>query len=206
MNARIDNWETGRLHGSAPGLVFRQAHWGVKIANVTSHKHAIAAEFFIKAIGLTIVLLAIVALASTTNYGSLYTIGTTAPPALLSAFGLGLYCYAAKGLISEVHIDESRREIRLGTRNASGRLYSLRTMSLRDIQSIFIRRKSGPDSSVSLQVHMKNSDSAITLLRGQESELVALMEYIADLSSEKGKRRPRTKTTGRFIRADFSSR
>lgn len=204
MNAQPKKWAPETQSGSFLGLTFRQSHWGVIVSNGANAHKVRLLEFFLKSVGFTTFTLSVLALVSISGSSFINSLLLKLLPTALSSFGLGLFCFASKGLVTEVQIDNARREIRIGTRNSRGVVSPTRVAPLNEIQSIFIRRSNQKKALVTLQIRLKSGGHTITLLHGKERELTSILTYIVDLNTN-SRKRPRTKTTGRFIRADFSS-
>ena len=202
MNAQSSVWVSEPPSGKSSGLTFRQSHWGLVVSNGASARQVRLLEFFLKFVGFATFCLAVLALVSVSGSSFMNTLLLKLIPAALCAFALGLFCFASKGVISEVHIDDAKREIRVGTRNSRGVVSPVRVAPLNEIESLFIRRSSQKDALVTLQIRMKDNGQTLTLLRGKEKELTSILTYIVNLNSSASKR-PRTKTTGRFIRASL---
>ena len=98
----------------------------------------------------------------------------------LGLLGFLLYVWASRGLISELHIDSTRFEIRLGSRDGHGHFHLDRVFPFDEIVSVFIRRSRNADAIVSLYVKTLSDKAPLKIVRGTERSLVPILEYIAD--------------------------
>lgn len=102
----------------------------------------------------------------------------------ISLLGFLLFIWATRGLLSELHIDSSGEEIRVGSRDSHGNFYMSKAYPFDDIVSVFIRRSRNADALVSLYIRTRLHKSPQKLVRGTEKSLVPILEFIASEHSK----------------------
>lgn len=206
MGVYASTWDNSNQDTNPSALVFRQTHWGIAVTDGLGPQNVALLEFLAKSLALLLPLAGTTTVIMGQSLSSEPPLLRLAMILLFAMVGLGLYSYSARGFVREVQIDESRQQIRTGSRTASGRKFSERTYPINDIASVFIRRSKNKKTLVTLNLRLKSDPHNVRLLRGPESALVPVLEYIVAThrKSKQAGGRPRTRTTGRFIHADFS--
>ncbi|MEQ9038207.1 MAG: hypothetical protein RIE24_07625 [Silicimonas sp.] len=203
-------YESERQFGSeATGdLVLHQGLWGLVSASDRNVRMLEAFELSAKVLGLLLPTLA----------GIIFLIGPVIGiedprfrlilPAFLTLGGFLLYSVAIQGLVAEIHIDAPGRKILVGSRDSHGRFFAKNSYPFDRIVSVFIRRAKNQDALATLNLRLRGTASPVRILRGTESSLRAVLEYIASehAASSASKGRSTTKTVARYISVDLFSR
>ena len=212
MNALNEEFWGETSTRTASRLRVWDSHWGFNVSEKKKRKNDPNTlwEFAIKLVGMMMIPAAGIVLflpamtAPTAPTGSVLAVQGGMLFAFL-AVGFSLHRYADKGFRGKFQVDSARGEIRIGTLNAQDR-FSLRTLiKVTDVESIFIVRSKDLGKPAQLRVRMKTGAQTIRLTEGSEKSLVPILErMIVTLKPPTNRRRRvRTKTTGRFIRASF---
>ena len=209
MNALNEEFWSETSTRTASSLRVWDSHWGFNVSEKKKRKTDpnILWEFAIKLVGMMMIPASGIVLflpGMTTPTGGVIAVQAGMLFAFL-AVGFSLHRYADKGFRGKFQVDSARGEIRIGTLNAKDR-FSLRTViKVKDIESIFIVRSKDLGKSAQLRVRMKSGAQTIRLTEGSEKTLVPILErmIITLRPQPNNRRRVRTKTTGRFIRASF---
>lgn len=100
---------------------------------------------------------------------------------ILGVAGVVVYWYASRGLHVDIHVDVSKREVRVAHRNSRGqsRLHSV--VPMRRVESAFLKR-SRDAGAASLYLRFRDRDEVMHVATGPESDLVILHRRLsADL-------------------------
>ncbi len=210
MNALAEDfWNTETAQTTASKLRVWDAHWGFNVSEKKKRKNDKSTlwELGIKLVGMMMIPAAGIILflpglqVSTTSV-------VVVQAAMLFAFlavGFGLHRYADRGFRTKFQVDSARGELRIGTLNAKDRFFVRTILSVTNIESVFIVRSKEPGKPAQLRVRMKTGTTTVPLAEGSERTLVPILErMIVTLQPPRAnKRRVRTMTTGKFIRASF---
>ena len=210
MNALAEDfWNTNATKTAATKLRIWDSHWGFNVSEKKKRRNDPSThwELAIKLVGMMMIPAAgiVLFLPGLTNP----TTGVVAVQgAMLFAFlavGFGLHRYADRGFRMKFQVDSARGELRIGTLNAKDRFCVRTVLKVADIESVFIVRSKQPGKPAQLRVRMKTGTSTVQLAEGSERSLVPVLErIIVTLQPPRStKRRVRTMTTGKFIRASF---
>lgn len=210
MNALAEDfWTSNTTKTAATKLRVWDSHWGFNVSEKKKRKNDQNTlwEFGIKLVGMMMIPAAGIVL---------FLPGMTSPStgviamqaAMLFAFlavGFGIHRYADRGFRMKFQVDSARGELRIGTLNAKDRFCVRTILKVAEIESVFIVRSKEPGKPAQLRVRMKTGTHTVPLAEGSEHSLVPILErIIVTLQPPRAnKRRVRTKTTGRFIRASF---
>ncbi len=163
------------------------------------------AEFFMKFLGLTLVL----------TSGALLVIGTPESPvifwarvvlfAVILVLAVATYIYADRGLRPALQVDPVRKELRLGTINRKGLFTPREQFPVADIESVFLLRAREGRTTTRLHLRLKGSRGVVYVMQASESELTPVLERIAAaVHIQDQRRKSRRMTTRRVIQFDFS--
>lgn len=165
-------------------MVIQQVVWGIdcclKFSRGNLENIEISAKvlaFVLSSIGATIVLLA------STN-GFLITNDRLPVACILILLGIMIFIKTDRGLIREIQIDKKRNYLFLGTRDSFGRFRPSRSYSLDDLVSAFIRRSAKKDTLVTLHITTRRDDLPVGILKGTESDLLPVLNYLAEQRSK----------------------
>ena len=210
MNALAEDfWHTETTQAAASKLRVWDAHWGFNVSEKKKRKNDQSTlwELGIKLVGMMMIPAAGIVLFLPGINASTNSV-VIAQAAMLFAFlavGFGLHRYADRGFRTKFQVDSARGELRIGTLNAKDRFFVRTSLKVANIESVFIVRSKEPGKPAQLRVRMKTGTSTVPLAEGSERALVPILErMIVTLQPPRAnKRRVRTMTTGKFIRASF---
>ena len=210
MNALAEDfWNADTAQKAASKLRVWESHWGFNVSEKKKRKNDQNTlwELAIKLVGMMMIPAAGIIL---------FLPGLSAPStgvivvqaAMLFAFltvGYALHRYADRGFRLKFQVDSARGEVRIGTLNAKDRFCVRTVLQVGQIESVFIVRSKEPSKPAQLRIRLKTGVNTVSLAEGSEHSLVPILErIIVTLQPPRAnKRRVRTKTTGRFIRASF---
>jgi len=185
------------------------SHWGFNVSEKKRRKNDQSTlwEFGIKLVGMMMIPAAGIIL-FLPGLGNPDTGVVMVQASMLFAFlavGFGLHHYADRGFRLKFQVDSARGELRIGTLNAKDRFCVRTILKVPDIESVFIVRSKVSTKPAQLRVRMKRGTQTVPLAEGSELSLVPILErIIVTLQPPRSqKRRVRTMTTGKFIRASF---
>ncbi len=181
----------------------RETHWGFMVSDAL--RQLDQAEFFMKLLGLVVVLAG----------GLLLALGTAESPVMFWArvvlfvvvvvLAAATYIYADRGLRPALQVDPVHKEFRLGTMNRKG-LFTLREQFLiADIESVFLVRARKGRSMARLHLRPKGSRGVVFVMQASEGELTPVLERIvAAVHVQDQRRKSRRMTTRRVVHVSFS--
>lgn len=186
-------------------LVIQQALWGVDGGSDFARDRMEAIEIVVKIIAIVfsgigaLIVLAGVPFSVFTTANSLLVAG------IVSALGVLLFMKASMGLIREIQIDNKRKCLSLGTRGSSGRFRAHRSYSFDDLVSAYIRRSRDKRSTVTLHITTRTDRLPIGILKGTESDLLPVLNFLVEQRSisDAGRGRRRTTTTREVFHTEF---
>lgn len=210
MNALAEDfWNTETTKTAASKLRVWDSHWGFNVSEKKKRKNDESTlwELGVKLVGMMMIPAAGIIL-FLPGLSSASTSVMVVQAAMLFAFlavGFGLHRYADRGFRKKFQVDSARGELRIGTLNAKDRFFVRTILNVSNIESVFIVRSKDHGKPAQLRVRMKTGTTTVPLAEGSEHSLVPILErIIITLQPPRGnKRRVRTMTTGRFIRASF---
>lgn len=93
---------------------------------------------------------------------------------MFGAGGVAIYYYGSRGLATEIHVDLSRREVRLSRRNARGQTRLRQIVPMGKVESAYIKRIEGGNGGAQLYLRFAGKANGIEVARGTEEALKVL--------------------------------
>ena len=171
-------------------LSTRQTTWGLVISEVHAGRDwSAVAEGALKVISIAVIFSAIAIWA--VPGGALGSAPLAAKLGMTASFffvGFAAYQHAARGFNQEIHIDTSRREVRLATRNANGMSRVRRSIPMSNIESCFINRTKSRKGPSYMLLRLKGRQQPFAVAKGSEASLVPILERLAAIvkNSQRG--------------------
>lgn len=101
--------------------------------------------------------------------------------ALFTATGLVVYAVGTRGFGRRLSLDAKRGTLSLTKVNVNGQGRVVRTINLKDIESLFLRRPATRRSHAALCVRLTGSDTPILALTGARAELELVHEDLCEM-------------------------
>lgn len=98
---------------------------------------------------------------------------------ILGVTGVVIYWYASRGLSVEIHVDVSKREVRVAHRNSRGQTRLHSVVPMRRVESAFLKRSKSEGAEASLYLRFRDRDEVMHVATGPETDLVILHRRLA---------------------------
>lgn len=98
---------------------------------------------------------------------------------LLGAVGVALYWHASRGTCRDLHVDLSRRELRVVTRNARGQERLRSVLPMAGISGVYVARPRNGAGPARLCLRLRDRDDAIPVAEGEEAAMRAVHARLA---------------------------
>lgn len=186
-------------------LVIQQTLFGVDGGSVFARDRMESIEIVVKIIAIVFSSVGALIAAADLPAKILTTANSLLVACIVIALGLLLFMKASTGLIREIQIDNKQKSLLLGTRDSSGRFKACRTYSFDDLVSAYIRRSRNKDSTVTLHITTRTDRLPIGILKGMESDLLPVLNYLVEQRSiaNVGLGHRRTTATKEIFRTEF---
>lgn len=186
-------------------LILHQPFLGVKSREFLTETRLELIELSFKIVGLILLILAAV-IASLGEWIFLdQNLSRLVYSCSVALIGLYFFSWGSRGLVSELHIDTSRHEIRLGSRNSNGIFHLEKCFPFDEIISVFIRRSRNSNDLVSLSIRLISEPEPQKIMRGTERSLYPILEFISQQHANfrKSDKPIRTTRTHRLIQSSL---
>lgn len=142
--------------------------------------------------------------------GSVFVGDVLAMKAALSFFfgasGAAIYWFASRGLMLEVHVDLSRRELRVVNRNSRDQVRLHSRVPMRNVESAFMRRDNGRGARTHLMLRLRDKSQVMHVASGSEAEMHHLHRRLsADIKPAKERLEDRLARQATFMTSRLAS-
>lgn len=101
--------------------------------------------------------------------------------AIFTAVGLCIYAYGSRGFRRQLSFDGNRRTLSLTKININQQHRVSRTINVRQIDSVYLRRSTKRSGFASLLVRVTGSNTPVLALTGEKAELECVHRVLCDL-------------------------
>lgn len=170
------------VHNSSPSsLIFRRGQRGLVATNAARLQNVKYLECSAIVFGLSMPVVGVLIYFVGSAVGLEGSINRAIALVLTVALGWIVYSFAAQGMVQEVEIDETNREIGVISRNSKGKRISAKTYPLCSVLSVFVQRSKTKAKTATLNIRLRKKSQKIQIIRGSEDDLAALLDQIVRL-------------------------
>ena len=164
-------------------LNLRETHWGYVVTEGTTKRNSgVAAEATMKVLSIVLMFGSIipwVAIGGELAAGAIPL--KIAHSVSIFAVGVAVYWHAGRGFKQEIHVDGTRQEFRLATRNSRNISTIRRRIPMAAIESCFLKRSKTSASMTKMLLRLKGRQFPLSIASGKEHDLLPILERLAEV-------------------------
>ena len=164
-------------------IVVRETHWGMIIRGAESDDTKdYLAEGVLRLLAVAVLFASVLPWVITeSGLGDAVLMVQMSLSAAFFVTGFGIYAHAGRGFRQEVHLDGIQSEVRFATRNSRNISTIRRQIPMMHVQSCFLKRTKAKKASAELHLRLKSKGQTLLIAKGEERNLVPVLEQMADL-------------------------